>query len=129
MIVIFGDMKCYEKAETIFSRTVEKGIMPKEVKEELMGAFMPFYENAPKQKMNDIVKIDCSLAAMQFMLVARSFGYDTNAIGGFEEDKIASALGMDEDRYVPVMILAVGKANYTSHGSIRLDASEVTNFV
>ncbi len=35
--------------------------------------------------MNDVVKIDASLAAMQFMLVARAHGYETNPIGGFEE--------------------------------------------
>ena len=34
--------------------------------------------------MNEIVHIDASLAAMQLMLVARSYGYDTNAIGGYK---------------------------------------------
>ncbi len=128
MIVIFGDMKCYEKAEDIYSRTVEQGLMPEEVKEELMSMFMPGYENAPRHIMNDIVLIDSSLAAMQLMLVARAHGYDTNPIGGFEKDQIADALGMDSERYVPVMMVAIGKANYTSHGSIRLDAKEITTF-
>ncbi|MDP8051431.1 nitroreductase family protein [Pasteurella atlantica] len=128
MIVLFGDMQCYQKAEDIYSRAVEKGLMPENIKQELMGMFVPFYENASKQKMNDIVKIDTSLMAMQLMLVARAYGYDTNAIGGFEEDKIAEALGVDPERYVPVMIIAIGKANYQSHGSIRLDAEEITTF-
>ncbi|QGM80349.1 nitroreductase family protein [Otariodibacter oris] len=129
MVVIFGDMQCYEKGEQIYSQAVQEGIMPESVKTELLGLFMPFYKNAPKQKMNDIVKIDSSLAAMQFMLVARSHGYDTNPIGGFEEDKIAAALGLDAERYVPIMIVAIGKANYESHGSVRLDAKEVTQFI
>ncbi|MDP8098434.1 nitroreductase family protein [Pasteurella atlantica] len=128
MIVLFGDMQCYQKAEDIYSRAVEKGLMPENIKQELMGMFVPFYENASKQKMNDIVKIDTSLMAMQLMLVARAYGYDTNAIGGFEEDKIAEALGVDPERYAPVMIIAIGKANYQSHGSIRLDAEEITTF-
>lgn len=51
-----------------------------------MNMFIPFYERANKKEMNDIVKIDSSLAAMQLMLVARHHGYDTNPIGGFEED-------------------------------------------
>ncbi|QLB13313.1 pentatricopeptide repeat protein [Bisgaardia hudsonensis] len=128
MIVLFGDMKCHEKAEEIYSRMVNKGLMPQEVKEQLMAMFIPEYENAPKNIMNDLVLIDSSLAAMQFMLVARAHGYDTNAIGGFEKDKIANALGIDKERYVPVMIIAIGKANYQSHGSIRLDAEEITTF-
>ncbi len=128
MVVLFGDMKFYEKAETIYSRAVEQGLLPEDVKQKLMASFMPRFENATKQKINDIVKIDTSLMAMQFMLVARSYGYDTNVIGGFEADKIAAALDLDSDRYVPVMIIAIGKANYEPHGSIRLDASEVTVF-
>ncbi len=128
MIVLFGDMKCYEKAEDILGRMVEKGLMPKEMKEEFIKTYLPMYENAPQHIMNDIVKIDTSLMAMQFMLVARSYGYDTNPIGGFEKDKIAEALGLDNERYVPVMMIAIGKSNYAPHGSIRLDAKEITTF-
>ncbi len=128
MIVLFGDMKCHEKAETILDRTIAKGLMPKEMKEEFMNTYVSMYDNVPTQVMNDIVKIDSSLVAMQFMLVARAYGYDTNPIGGFEEDKIAEALGLDAERYVPVMMIAIGKANYTAHGSVRLDAEEVTTF-
>ncbi len=128
MIVLFGDMKCHEKADVILSRMVEKGFMPEKMKEQFLNTYVPFYDSLPKQAMNDIVKIDTSLMAMQLMLVARSYGYDTNPMGGFEKDKIAEALGFDSERYVPVMIIAIGKSNYTSHGSIRLDAKEITTF-
>ena len=129
MVVIFGDLKCHENAEDIFSRAVAAGHMPEEIKQQVLDTFVPYYEQATPQKMNDIVKIDASLAAMQFMLVARSYGYDTNPIGGFEEDQIAEALGLDPERFVPVMILAVGKANYTAHPSVRLEAKEITKFI
>ena len=65
-------------------------------------------------------------SAMQFMLVARSHGYDTNPIGGFEEDRIAAAFGLDESRYVPVMILSIGKADSTGHESYRLPAEDLS---
>ena len=78
--------------------------------------------------MNDIVKIDSSLAAMQLMLVARLHGYDTNPIGGFEEEKLAEAFGLDPERYVPVIIIAMGKSDYKAHSSVRLDAEEITVF-
>ena len=44
--------------------------------------------------MNEIVHIDASLAAMQLMLVARSYGYDTNAIGGYKKDGLAKDLAL-----------------------------------
>lgn len=128
MILIFGDMKCYEKADEIYTMAVEKGYMPEEVKKQALDFFVPAYKSFSKQKMNDVVKIDSSLMAMQLMLVARAHGYDTNAIGGFEEDKLAAAFDLDPERYVPVMILAIGESDYDYHESVRLDVSDITKF-
>lgn len=128
MILIFGDMECYELGETIYDQAVAEGKMPQEVRDQQLDAIIPYYKNLSKQEMNDIVKIDSSLAAMQFMLVARAHGYDTNPIGGFEKDQLAEAFGMDKDRYVPVMILSVGKAAEEGYQSVRLDAEAITNF-
>ncbi|MGC2933452.1 nitroreductase family protein, partial [Enterococcus faecalis] len=51
--------------------------------------------------------------AMQFMLVARAHGFETNPFGGFEAEKFAETFGLDQVRYVPVMILSVGKGMET----------------
>ncbi|TCI43392.1 nitroreductase family protein [Exiguobacterium sp. SH3S2] len=128
MVLIFGDMECYELGETIYDQAVAEGKMPQEVRDQQLDAIIPYYKNLSKPEMNDIVKIDSSLAAMQFMLVARAHGYDTNPIGGFEKDQLAEAFGMDKDRYVPVMILSVGKAAEAGYQSVRLDAETITNF-
>lgn len=128
MILIFGDMKCYENAEKIYTDAVDKGLMPESVKKEALDFFLPAYKNFSREKMNDVVKIDSSLAAMQLMLVARAHGYDTNPIGGFEEDKLAEAFNLDPERYVPVIIIAIGKSNYEHHDSVRLDVNEITSF-
>ncbi len=129
MVVLFWDMKCYEKAETILDNTLEKGLINKEMKEQFLSSYVPMYENMPKEAMNDIVKVDTSLAAMQLMLVARYHGYETNPIGGFDREKIAEVLGLDTERYVPVMIIAIGKQNYKPHDTIRLDAQDITTFL
>ena len=128
MLLIFGDMECYELGEEIYDQAVAEGRMPQEVRDKQLEMFIPYYKNLSKQEMNDIVKIDASLAAMQFMLTARAHGYDTNPIGGFEKDQLAEAFGMDKDRYVPVMILSVGKAAEEGYKSVRLDAEKITNF-
>lgn len=128
MLLIFGDMECYELGEQIYDQAVAEGKMPEDVRNQQLAAILPYYKNLSKQEMNDIVKIDSSLAAMQFMLVARAHGYDTNPIGGFEKDQLAEAFGLDKDRYVPVMILSVGKAAEEGYQSVRLDAETITNF-
>ena len=128
MIIIFGDMKCYEKTEDIYGRAVEKGLMTEEEKKKMVDLIMPAYTGATRQKMNDIVKIDSSLAAMQMQLVARAHGYETCLIGGFEEDVIAEEFGLDKERYVPVTIVAIGKGNEDASDSVRLAPEEVTRF-
>lgn len=128
MILIFGDMKCYEKTEEIYSKAVEAGIMSKEDKNKSVELFKQSYKSLSKEEMNDVVKIDASLAAMQLMLVARAHGYDTNPIGGFEKDQLAQSFGLDSDRYVPVIILAIGKASEQARKSVRLDIDSITKF-
>ncbi|PCF43912.1 nitroreductase family protein [Staphylococcus delphini] len=128
MVVIFGDMLNYEHAEEIYGAAVEKGYMPQEVKEDLVGRFVAMYEGLDQQSMNDIVKVDSSLAAMQFMLVAREHGYETNPIGGFNREDIAAGLGLDPERYVPVMIIAIGKAAEEGRPTSRLDVERIVQY-
>lgn len=128
MVLIFGDMMCHEYGEEIYDQAVAEGKMPQEVRDQQLAAIIPHYEKLTKQEMNDVVKIDASLAAMQFMLVARAHGYDTNPIGGFEADQLAEAFDLDKERYVPVMILSVGKAAEEGYTSVRLAADKVTTF-
>lgn len=128
MVLIFADLKSQERAEEIYGKAVTQGKMPEEVKEKQLSSIVPMYENAPFEVMNEIVHIDSSLAAMQLMLVARSYGYDTNAIGGYKKDGLAKTFGLDEDRHVPILIIALGKADEEGFESVRLDASDVTTF-
>ena len=94
----------------------------------IVGETIPYYKSFSKQEMNDAVKIDASLAAMQLMLVARAHGYETNPIGGFEKDQLAEAFDLDKERYVPVMILSIGKAVEEGYESVRMSADKITTF-
>ncbi|EOT28031.1 nitroreductase family protein [Enterococcus saccharolyticus] len=128
MILIFGDMACYELGEEIYNQAVAEGKMPAEVRDQQLEAIIPYYQNFTREQMNDVVKIDASLAAMQLMLVARAHGYETNPIGGFEADQLAEIVDLDKERYVPVMILSIGKAKETGYPSVRLAAERITTF-
>ncbi len=128
MILIFGDIRCYELGEEIYNSAVEQGKMSAEVRDQQLAAIIPYYKNFSAKEMNDVVKIDCSLVAMQLMLVARAHGYDTNPIGGFEADQIAEAFDLDPDRYLPVMILSIGKAVDQGYQSVRLPIEKMATW-
>ena len=128
MVLCFGDLACYELGETIYDLAVSEGKMPQDVRDRQLGSIVPMYQSLSTAQMNDIVKIDTSLAAMQFMLVARAHGYDTNPIGGFDSDNLAETFGLDKNRYVPVMIISIGKAAEAGYHSVRLPAETITEF-
>ncbi|MNM55086.1 putative NAD(P)H nitroreductase YodC [compost metagenome] len=100
--------------------------MPKEIRDKQVTQILSMYPHIPRELKIEIAKIDASLFAMQLMLVARAHGYDTNPMAGFERDQVVSAFELDDQRYVPVMILSIGKAKDKGHESVRLPSEKIT---
>ncbi|MGG4191994.1 nitroreductase family protein [Paenibacillus sp. UNC217MF] len=128
MIAVFGDLNSFENGEAIYNKAVELGYMPTEVKEKQMAALTNYYANLSPEVNKETVLIDGGLVSMQFMLTARAHGYDTCPIGGFEKDQIAEAFGMDKERYVPVMLISIGKADGAGYQSVRLPVETIAEW-
>ena len=128
MIVVCGDLRGYTRAEEIYGAAVAEGKMGAAVAARQSAMVNKEYSVAPREKIIANARLDAGLVSMQLMLVARAHGYDTNPIGGFEADKTAAALGLDPERYVPMLIIAIGVAKETGHDSVRLAAKEITEF-
>lgn len=128
VIAVFGDLNNFDKAEEIFSKAVELGYMPLDVKEMQIPRLAAHFAALDPQVNKETVLIDGGLVSMQLMLVARAHGYDTNPIGGFEKDQIAEAFGLDKDRYVPVMLISIGKAAETGYKSVRLPVDKIAEW-
>ncbi|MBO0471220.1 nitroreductase family protein [Enterococcus sp. DIV0242_7C1] len=126
MVVIFGDLDNFAQAEKIYGTAVEQNLMPQDVKERQLEMFSPLMEKMPLDVKKETVLIDGSLAAMNLMLVARAYGYDTNPIGGFDREKITEALQLDPEQYYPIMIVSIGKAKEAGYPSYRLPAEDIT---
>jgi nitroreductase len=129
MICIFTDLKKYEYAEKIYDKAFNEGLMPADVREKQLRNITNMIPTLKEESVERGGLIDCGLAAMQLMQVAREHGYDTCSIGGFRHDVIARALGLDETRYKPVMILSIGKAAEEGYPSIRLDVADTTTYL
>lgn len=128
MIAVFGDLNNFENAEEIYSKAVELGYMPSEVKESQMEKLSAYFSTVAPEAMKDTVLIDGGLVAMQVMLTARAHGYDTCPIGGYEKDKIAEVFGLDKDRFVPVMLISMGKAAESGYKSVRLPIDKIAQW-
>ncbi|WP_242224137.1 nitroreductase family protein [Bacillus cereus group sp. BfR-BA-01380] len=128
MIAVFGDLNNFENAEEIYGKAVELGYMPSEVKESQIEKLTAYFSTVSPEVMKDTVLIDGGLVAMQLILTARAHGYDTCPIGGYEKDKIAEAFGLDKERYVPVMLISIGKAADSGYKSVRLPIDKIAQW-
>jgi len=125
VIAVLGDMEGYKQSERIYASAVEAGYMTSDIKETLVANIMRLLSGMDENKLKHNVLIDCGLVSMQLMLVAKARGYDTVPMGGFDAGKLIEAFSIPE-RYVPVMLIAVGKAAQAGHATVRLPIEEVT---
>lgn len=129
MILVFGDRDNFAMADKILTQSVDAGIMTEEIKQKQLNSYTPFYENMSEDQLLRTLFIDAGLVSMQLMLAARAYGYDTNAIGGFDRDNLAATFNLDPNRYEPVMVISIGKAAEEGFESTRLPLTDVANWV
>ncbi|MNO53354.1 putative NAD(P)H nitroreductase YodC [compost metagenome] len=128
VIAVFGDMDAFENADEIMGSAVEKGYLPQEIKDQIMANYTDLFGRMPAQAFREMILIDGGLVSMHFMLSARARGYDTNPIGGYDKSRIAEAFGMEKERYVPVMLISVGKAAKEPRRTTRLSVDRIAQW-
>lgn len=127
VIAVLGDLDSVRMAERIYGQTETAGYMSADRARSFVDRYTALYASMTPQAIRDIAVGDCGLAAMQLMLAARARGYDTVPMGGFDKDAFAEAFGLS-DRYVSVMLIAIGKAKEPGHPTVRLPIEEVAFF-
>jgi len=120
-IAILGDLQANLNAEPVYGAAVGKGAITPEIKELLIAQIERAYLNP--QNARDEAILNASLAAMQLMLAAKSRGLDTCPMGGFDRQKFITQFAIP-DRYIPVMLVVVGKAAKPAYSSARLPLDE-----
>ncbi|MFF2447550.1 nitroreductase family protein [Neobacillus sp. NPDC058068] len=127
VIAVLGDVESYKNAEKIYGQAVEAGFMPADTAKSFIERTVGTYSSFPPEVARQVVYTDGGLISMQLMLVARSKGYDTVPMGGYNKAQFVEAFGIDE-KYVPVMLIAIGKATKPGHPTTRLPIEDVAFF-
>ena len=131
VVLFFGNTLAYKKYSQLWHSMYEEKKVTKEAMDAALNTFMPLYEKAPQQMLVADSMVDTSLAAMQFMLIAREHGYETNAMAGYYAGKAAETMGLDPKQYVPVMAIAIGKHDPKAEAEItttRYSLDELVDF-
>jgi len=122
VVAILGDLQADRNAEKVFESDVRAGRMTPEIKLNLVMQIEHAYANKPDWARDQAI-CNASLAAMQLMLAAKAMGLDSCPMGGFDPDKLIEAFAIP-DRYVPIMLVSVGKAAEPARPSARLPIEE-----
>lgn len=129
LIFVLGDTQSHYKYRDVWNKACENGQISPEERDKVFKTFLPLYEHADRSFLEKDATIDGSMAAMQLMLVARAHGYEANPMSGYYFDKVAPALGLDGDRFIPITSIAIGKPDGEYTKSVRYNVNEVTDFI
>jgi nitroreductase len=122
-VVILGDLEANRTVHDVYGTAYKQGQIPKEVYETMVSQVNAAYENNP-QVARDQAILNASLSAMQLMLAAKAKGYDTCPMGGFDREALIKELNIPS-RYIPVMLITIGKAAAPARPTSRLPLDQL----
>lgn len=125
-IIILGDKEANKNIDTVFDPAIEAGTMTQDIKDMIAGQVNGVYQN--EAYAYEAAIMNSAFPAMQVMNFATLNDLGTCAIGGFNRTGIQEAFNIDE-RYVPALIITIGKTLKEPRTSERRDIKTVTTFV
>ena len=102
LLVICADLKSWKKNPEQYWKNA-----PKEAQDFLVPAMGPFYEGKDQLQRDEAMR-SCGIAAQTLMLTAKSMGYDSNPMIGFDPEKVAEIINLPDDHVISLM-MAIGK--------------------
>ncbi len=117
-VVICGDLKAWDKSPERYWRN-----SPPATQEMLVPMIRQFYSNAGPQVERDEVMRSAGIAGQTLMLAAKSLGYDSCPMIGFDPVAVGKLIDLPADHVIG-MIVVVGKALKPAHprgGQLAMD--------
>lgn len=101
-IILCADLKAWEKEPKRYWQNA-----PKEVQEFMFPAIDNYYRGKDQVQRDEAMR-SCGIAAQTLMLAAKSLGYDSCPMDGFDFAKVAEMINLPGD-HVIAMFVAIGK--------------------
>ena len=122
-IVLCADLKAWEKEPGRY--WVEA---PKEVQEFMLPAIDNYYRGKEQVQRDEAMR-SCGIVAQTIMLSAKSLGYDSCPMDGFDFERVAQLINLPDD-HVIAMFVAIGKGTketWPRPGQLSLDDVVIKN--
>lgn len=102
LLVLCADLKSWKKNPEQYWKNA-----PKEAQDFLVPAMGEFYEGKEQLQRDEAMR-SCGIAAQTLMLTAKSMGYDSSPMIGFDPKKVAEIINLP-DEHVISMMMVIGK--------------------
>lgn len=122
-IVLCADLKAWEKEPNRYWKGA-----PKEVQGFMLPAIDDYYRNKEQVQRDEAMR-SCGIVAQTIMLAAKSMGYDSCPMDGFDFEKVAQLIHLPDD-HVIAMFVAIGKGTkkaWERPGQLALDDVVINN--
>lgn len=122
-IVLCADMKSWEKQPNRYWMNATK-----EVQEFMIPAIDNYYRGKEQVQRDEAMR-SCGITAQTLMLAAKSMGYDSCPMDGFDFEKVAELIRLPAD-HVIAMFVAIGKGTkepWIRPGQLELDNVIIKN--
>ena len=101
-IVLCADLKAWQKEPGRYWANA-----PKEVREFMLPAIDNYYQGKEQVQRDEAMR-SCGIVAQTIMLAAKSLGYDSCPMDGFDFEKVAQLIRLPDD-HVIAMFVAIGE--------------------
>jgi nitroreductase len=102
LIILCADLKAWEKSPARYWKNA-----PKEVQEFILPAIDGYYRGKEQVQRDEAMR-SCGIAAQTIMLSAKSMGYDSCPMDGFDFSAVADLINLPNDHIIS-MFIAIGK--------------------
>lgn len=122
-IVMCADLKSWEKQPERYWVNAAQ-----EVKDFMLPAIDDYYRGKDQVQRDEAMR-SCGIAAQTLILAAKSLGYDSCPMDGFDFDKVAELINLPDD-HVIAMFVAIGKGTkepWPRPGQLNLDEVVIKN--
>lgn len=102
LVVMCADLKAWEKEPSRYWVNA-----PKEVCEFMIPAIDTYYRGKDQVQRDEALR-SCGIAAQTLMLAAKSMGYDSCPMDGFDYEKVGELIHLPDDHMI-AMFVTIGK--------------------
>lgn len=103
-LLLCGDLRSWDEDPGRYWRNA-----PESAQQQIVPMIREFYQSRGEQTQRDEVMRSCGIAAQTLMLAAKSMGYDSCPMIGFDPEKVAELINLPEGHVIGMM-LVIGKA-------------------